>query len=102
MARIQQNTTDPAQLLVPVLLRTPGGDRYTSTAPASVSGSTVTFTLPAGGGSATRTLISRGNGRYEMQLLAADVTTIGNGWVDVIDSATRTWQDFCDNVEIYA
>ena len=64
MARIKAGTTDPAQLLVPVILRDYAGARYTG----SMSGGTITFTQPAGGATNTRALTSRGSGRYEMQI----------------------------------
>jgi hypothetical protein len=101
MPTIKTGTTDPTLLLVPVFLRTPTQGRYIGTAPNSVGGATVTFTQPNGGGTNTRTLISRGNGRYEMQLLDVDVVSVGNGWVDVIDPG-GTWVDFDDDVQVVA
>jgi hypothetical protein len=98
--RIKIGTVDPAQLLVPVFLRKPDGTRYVGTLPSAVIGATVTFTPPAGGIAVARVIISRGNGRYEMQLLAGDVIA-GNGWVDVIAPAYE-WLDFSDSIEFYA
>jgi hypothetical protein len=94
--RVEQYTTDPTLLLVAVYLKGRDGHGWTG----STGGGTITYTVPAGGATSTRALVSRGGGRYEMQLTADDVTVVGNAWIEAV-SPIGSWLDFATTIEIY-
>jgi hypothetical protein len=94
--QIQQYTTDARLLLVTVYLRGRDNHGYTG----ATGDATITFTPPAGGVASTRSLISRGGGRFELQLVADDVTVVGIAWVDVT-SPIGAWADFSTAIQIY-